>query len=113
MKEQLRALGMTRAFVPNLTGEGAQFDGMCESADPRHRLFISQVLHKAFVETSEKGTEAAAATVVLFPAAEAVAPRKMVPFTPTFRADKPFIFLIRDQQSGAIVFLGRITNPKA
>jgi serine protease inhibitor len=111
LKERLESLGMTRAFLPNLTGEGAQFDGMCESADPAHRLFISQVLHKAFVETSEKGTEAAAATVALFPAAEAAEPPKMVPFTPTFRADKPFIFLIRDQQSGAILFLGRITNP--
>jgi serine protease inhibitor len=111
LKERLEALGMTRAFVPNLAGEGAQFDGMCESADPAHRLFISQVLHKAFVETSEKGTEAAAATSVLFPAAEAAEQPKMVPFTPTFRADKPFIFLIRDQQSGAILFLGRITHP--
>jgi serine protease inhibitor len=113
LKERLEALGMTRAFVPNLAGEGAQFDGMCESADPAHRLFISQVLHKAFVETSEKGTEAAAATVVLFPAAEAAEPPKMVPFTPTFRADKPFILLIRDRQSGAILFMGRIMNPKA
>jgi serine protease inhibitor len=112
LKEQLEALGMTRAFVPNLAGEGAQFDGMCESADPTHRLFISQVLHKAFVETTEKGTEAAAATVVLFPAAaEAPEPPKMVPFTPTFRADRPFLFLIRDEQSGAILFLGRMSNP--
>lgn len=112
LKEPLADLGMTRAFVPNLTGDGAQFDRMCETADPTHRLFISQVLHKAFVETSEKGTEAAAATVVLFPAAEARQQPKMVPFTPTFRADKSFIFLIRDQQSGAILFMGRMTNPK-
>lgn len=113
LKERLAGLGMKRAFVPNLAGEGAQFDGMCESADPAHRLFISQVLHKAFVETSEKGTEAAAATAVLFPAASPAETPKMVPFTPTFRADKPFILLIRDQQSGAILFLGRITNPNA
>jgi serine protease inhibitor len=113
LKEQLAAMGMRRACVPNLTGEGAQFDGMCESADPEHRLYISQVLHKAFVETSEKGTEAAAATAVLFPAASRAEPPKMVPFTPTFRADKPFVFLIRDQQSGAILFIGRITNPKS
>lgn len=112
LKEPLAGLGMTRAFIPNLAGDGAQFDRMCETADPTHRLFISQVLHKAFVETSEKGTEAAAATVVLFPAAERADQPKMVPFTPTFRADKPFIFLIRDQQSGAILFLGRLTNPK-
>ena len=112
LNEQLQALGMTRAFLPNLTGDGAQFDGMCESADPAHRLFISQVLHKAFVETNEKGTEAAAATVVVFPAASPFEAPKMVPFTPTFRADKPFLFLIRDQQSGAILFLGRIANPK-
>lgn len=111
LKERLAGLGMTRAFVPNLSGEGAQFDGMCESANPAHRLFISQVLHKAFIETSEKGTEAAAATAVLFPTASAAERPKMVPFTPTFRADKPFIFLIRDQQSGAILFLGRFTNP--
>lgn len=111
LKEPLEALGMTRAFVPNLLGEGAQFDGMCESADPTHRLFISQVLHKALVETNEKGTEAAAATVVLFPAAGPAELPKMVPFTPTFRADRPFIFLIRDEHSGAILFLGRLTNP--
>jgi serine protease inhibitor len=113
LKEQLEALGMMRAFVPNLTGEGAQFDRMCQSTDPAHRIFISQVLHKAFVETNEKGTEAAAATSVLFPASEAPQLPKMVPFTPTFRADKPFLFLIRDAQSGAIIFLGRITNPEA
>lgn len=111
LKEPLADLGMTRAFVPNLSGDGAQFDRMCETPDPTHRLFISQVLHKAFVETSEKGTEAAAATVVLFPAAEARQQPKMVPFTPTFRADKPFLFLIRDQKSGAILFLGRMMNP--
>lgn len=111
LNEPLQALGMTRAFRPNASGEGAQFDGICGTADPAHRLFISQVLHKAFVETNEQGTEAAAATAVLFPAAEAQRPRKMVPFTPTFRADKPFLFLIRHEPSGAILFLGRIVNP--
>lgn len=70
-------------------------------------------LHKAFVETNEKGTEAAAATAVLFPAAEAAAPPKMIPFIPTFRADKPFLFLIRHEASGAILFVGRIANPKS
>lgn len=111
LNEPLQALGMTRAFRPNVSGAGAQFNGISETADPAHRLFISQVLHKAFVETNEQGTEAAAVTAVLFPAAEAPMPRKMVPFTPTFRADKPFLFLIRHESSGAILFLGRIVNP--
>lgn len=105
-----------------MAAEGAQAETLAQMADvlhfpehlrtsASHRLFISQVLHKAFIETSEKGTEAAAATVVLFPPASRTELPKMVPFTPTFRADKPFIFLIREQRSGAILFLGRITNP--
>jgi serpin B len=68
------------------------------------------VLHKAFVEVNEKGTEAAAATAVMMPAKEA-APVS-VPFTPTFKADRPFAFLIRDVKTDSILFLGRMTNPK-
>jgi serpin B len=67
------------------------------------------VLHKAFVEVSEKGTEAAAATAVMMK--EKSARPESVPFTPTFRADRPFLFLVRDRQSDSILFLGRVLNP--
>ena len=108
MNETLKAMGMVRAF--KLPGpDGAQFDGMCASPDPGYKLYISDVLHKAFVEVNEKGTEAAAATAVLMPGAADHA--DMAPFTPTFRADKPFVFLIRDRQTGCILFLGRMMNP--
>jgi len=110
MNETLKAMGMVRAFkLPGL--DGAQFDGMCASSDPGYTLYISKVLHKAFVEVNEKGTEAAAATAVVMTAAEAPAV-KSVPFTPTFRGDKPLVFLIRDRQTGCILFLGRMISPQ-
>ncbi len=73
-----------------------------------YKLFISKVLHKAFVEVNEKGTEAAAATAVVMPRAAVVMAR---PFTPTFRADRPFVFLIYDKQDGNVLFLGRMMKP--
>ena len=82
---------------------------MCASPDPGLKLYISRVLHKAFVEVTEKGTEAAAATAVMMCAPLGRAPT--IPFNPTFRADKPFLFLICDTRSGSILFLGRITAP--
>ena len=100
MKGTLQALGMTRAFN---RGE-AEFEGMCASADPNLKLFIDTVIHKAFVEVNEKGTEAAAATVIGMMGGSARPKDK--PFTPTFRADKPFVFLIRDKATGSILFLG-------
>ena len=66
-------------------------------------LFISAVVHKAFVDVNEEGTEAAAATGVGM---------QLLSGPPSFRADHPFIFLIRDIRSGSILFLGRMTNPK-
>lgn len=110
MADTLKGMGMIRAFVNPLDPKGAQFDGMSTSSDPAQKLFISKVLHKAFVEVNEKGTEAAAATAVMMAAAEA-APTS-VPFTPVFKADRPFLFLIRDVKTGSILFLGRMTNPK-
>jgi serine protease inhibitor len=107
----LQAMGMKRAFTNPLLEGGAQFEGMSESTDPRHKLYITKVLHKAFVEVGEKGTEAAAATAVILGEAGS-APPVTVPFTPTFRADKPFVFLIRDRKSGTVLFLGRVLNPK-
>jgi serpin B len=109
LADSLRAMGMVRAFHDPREANGAQFDGMSVSQDPAQKLYIGKVLHKAFVEVNEKGTEAAAATAVLMPAASA-AP-VTVPFTPTFKADRPFLFLIRDQKTGSILFLGRVTNP--
>jgi serpin B len=67
---------------------------------------------KAFVEVNEKGTEAAAATLVMM-APTCCGPREEedVPFTPTFQVDKPFLFAIRDVRTGTILFLGRVVNP--
>ena len=70
-------------------------------------LFISNVLHKAFVEVNEEGTEAAAATAVMVGVTSA-APRP----DPRFVADHPFVFLIRDQGTGAVLFMGRLTDPR-
>jgi serine protease inhibitor len=111
LSETLQAMGMVRAFKDPRLPNGADFTGMCASADPTLRLFISKVLHKAFVEVNEKGTEAAAVTAVMMMGATA-AP-VTVPFTPTFKADRPFLFLIRDTRDGTILFLGRMMNPKA
>ena len=105
MNDTLKTLGMARAFSP----DDAQFDGMTTSRDPANRLYIALVVHKAFVEVNEKGTEAAAATGVAMAAA---AMRVSIPFTPTFRADRPFLFAIRDIKSGTLLFLGRLTSPK-
>jgi serpin B len=95
--ETLKAMGMVDAFGP-----GADFSGM----DGTHQLSISAVLHKAFVEVNEEGTEAAAVTAIPFVGALPKPP-------PIFRADHPFVFLIQDKQSGTILFIGRATDPSA
>ena len=74
---------------------------------PERPLFIGAVVHKAFVKVNERGTEAAAATGVRL----AFAVRR--PALLTFRADHPFLFLIRDNRTKSILFLGRVMNPKA
>jgi serpin B len=96
----LKDMGMKSAFTPGV----ADFSGM----DGTKSLYISDVLHKAFVNVDEEGTEAAAATaVVVYPTA--FVERRI----PVFRADHPFMFLIRDNSTGSILFMGRISNPKA
>ncbi len=108
----LRALGMRRAFLSPGPG-GAQFEGMTLDEAPSRKLYIGQVIHKAFVEVNEKGTEAAAATAVATLAASAppIGPAAQ-PFTPTFRADRPFLFLIRDRKTGTVLFIGRVNDPR-
>ena len=98
LREMLSRMGMGRAF----TGS-ADFSGI----DGRRDLALSNVLHKALVDVSEEGTEAAAAT------GSAVAlVRMVVPEHTVFRADHPYVLLIRDAQSGLVLFAGRLTNPK-
>ena len=81
---------------------GADFSGMTGSPG----LFIDAVLHKAFVSLDEAGTEAAAATAVIM---KEEAPSQQAEVT----LDRPFIFLIRDIETGAILFVGRVMNPGA
>ncbi|OHB77236.1 MAG: hypothetical protein A2Z25_08330 [Planctomycetes bacterium RBG_16_55_9] len=95
----LRVMGMEDAF-----SRSADFSGMNGKKD----LFISAVIHKAYVDVNEEGTEAAAATAVTMKLTS-IGPG---PRPPVFRADHPFLFLIRDNQSGSILFIGRVMNPK-
>ncbi len=89
------------AFTDPRAPNGAQFEGMSAATAPAHKLYITRVLHKAFVEVGEEGTEAAAATAVVL--AEPQSAPATFPFTPTFKADRPFVFLIRDRKSGAVL----------
>jgi serpin B len=66
------------------------------------------VFHKAWCDVNEEGTEAAAATAIGMLGARM---KELPPPPPVFRADHPFIFLIRDAHSGSILFLGRLTDP--
>ena len=95
MKNTLATLGMPIAFSGN-----ADFSGMTGKKD----LFISQVIHQAYVGVDEKGTEAAAATAVI---------TKELAIMPTniFKADHPFMFVIQEKDTGNILFLGRVVDP--
>jgi serine protease inhibitor len=94
----LAAMGMPDGFGPK-----ADFSGM----DGTRLLYFSLVLHKAWGEVNEEGTEAAAATVVAMMAG--MPPRH--PPAPVFRADHPFVFFIYDTRSGSMLFLGRLSDP--
>lgn len=96
LSQMLRILGMESAF-----GAGADFSGFTGNRD----LFISEVLHKAFVKVDETGTEAAAATAVVM--ALTAIPEQPV----QMNINSPFIFFILDRESGAIVFMGRVMDP--
>ena len=96
LSETLAALGMPTAF-----GSLADFTGMSSAAGDE--LAISEVKHKSFVEVNEEGTEAAAVTSV----------GVVVTSTPTeLRIDRPFLFAIREQFSGSILFMGKIVLPE-
>ena len=98
LAKTLIEMGMTDAFSPR-----ADFSGMDGGRD----LFISEVVHKAFVDVNEEGTKAAAATGTVMKSLALMRPSPI----PIFRADHPFLFLIRDTRSGSILFLGRVVDP--
>jgi serpin B len=96
LNDVLVAMGMPDAFDP----QTADFSGM----DGERDLSIQAAVHKAFVKVNEEGTEAAAATGI------GVGVTSM---PPSVRADRPFLFLIHDNVTGSILFLGRVTDPTA
>jgi len=98
LKDALTGLGMGVAFDPN----AANFSGIADVAP--QRLYIAFVDHKAVVEVNESGTEAAAVTNVGITVTA-------MPVTTSFNVDRPYLFVIRDDRSGAILFSGLITDP--
>ena len=96
----LSQMGMPLAFSPG----SADFSGMTGARD----LCISKVIHQAFIEVDEKGTEAAAATAVVMMCTSARAPSDLK----VFRADHPFIFIIKDNSTGSILFIGKMMRPE-
>jgi serpin B len=95
----LSELGMKQAFERGV----ADFSAMTGKRD----LWISAAIHKAYVDVDEEGTEAAAATATTFTSMAMRAPSQPI----VFRADHPFVFLIRDNRSGGILFMGRVADP--
>jgi len=102
----LQAMGLKSAF--DIPPGSADFGRM---ADIRNeRLLISEVVHRTFLELDEKGTEAAAATAVIMMRASAIPVKKPTPTV--VRVDRPFVFAIQHRDSGACLFLGRVTDPR-
>ncbi|MBU4369631.1 serpin family protein [Patescibacteria group bacterium] len=100
MADTLKEMGMPIAF-----SSAADFSGMTGKKD----LFISNVIHQAFVDVNEEGTEAAAATAVVMKLTSTGIPE---PTIPTFRADHPFIFIIQQNDTGNILFMGKVVDPR-
>ncbi len=98
LKKILIALGTVDSFT-----DKADFSGM----EPNKDLYITDALHKAFIDVDEVGTEAAAATAVSVGVTSILPPE----FVPEFKADHPFLYLIKDNKTQSILFLGRLIRP--
>ena len=99
LAETLQSLGMKKAFI----AKQADFTGI----EATNQLYISDVIHQAFIQTDEKGTEAAAATAIEFVAGAAPMREELK----TFKADHPFLYFLRERKTGAILMMGRVANP--
>jgi len=105
MTDLLQQMGMQLPFTSD-----ADFSGMVDTTQTDEAIFITDVLHKAFISVDENGTEAAAATVVMMGATSAMPdPTQPFPFT----IDRPFIYTIVDQTTGSVLFMGRVLDPSA
>ena len=102
MDPVLKNRGLSTAFTQN-----ADFSGM----DGSGNLFIDTIIHKAFVNVDEKGTQAAAASANSMGGEQSGAAPPVEPII--FNADHPFIFVIQDKENGNILFIGRVMNPNA
>ena len=100
MREDLKALGLEKPFIASPNNFTKLF------TNPTEPMFISRVIHDALIEVDEKGSEAAAATIVEveFTSVGPNQPR-------VFRLDRPFVFFIQESHSGAILFMGKLGNP--
>jgi serpin B len=100
LNSALKTIGMGVAFTPGV----ADFSQM--TPEPAE-LYISQVLHKAVVEVNEEGTEAAAVTAI------SIGVTSVEPEEERFRfvADRPFFFVIRDDLTGSVLFMGAVNDP--
>lgn len=101
MARTLKNMGMVSAFTSPELPDGADFSGI----DGEKKVFIQNVIHQAFVEVNEEGTEAAAATAI------GIGITSIGTEIPTFRADHPFIFIIQQKNTGNILFFGRVNDP--
>ncbi len=100
LKGVLKKLGVHEAFDE----QKADFTKMARIKENDPNLFISEAVHQAYISVDEEGTEAAAATGVEVGITS-------IDMSKVFRADRPFIFLIREKESGCILFLGRVSDP--
>jgi len=100
LDDALKEMGMASAFK----ARDANFSGM----NGKKNLYIGAAIHKTFLEVGEDGTEAAATTAVIMTKTSAMNdPEETI----EFKADRPFIYMIRDNQTGTILFIGRYTKP--
>jgi serpin B len=104
LKPVLTAMGMPLAFT-----DDADFTGMSDPPNPAERLHIENAYHSASIGVDESGTEATAGTAVIM-SARGIGPERA---PERFTADRPFLFLLRDLQTGSLLFLGRLADPRS
>jgi len=103
LNDALEAAGMPLAF----DSDRADFSGIHEPEDDLDRIYVAKVIHQANIEVDEKGVEAAAATAVGMSTGGGPSPLERI----TLRFDHPFLFVVRDVETGAILFMGRVVDP--